>query len=154
MTIGKVQYTWNQFDKDTARLALKILRSGWQPDYIIGLVRGGAVVGVALSHLMDCLMYSGDVRLRDKYKLYAGPEHNAWVNEDACAGKKILIVDDINDSGATFEWVKKHWDLEGKETVKYAALFDNEGSSFGKVDYSVNTLYPDTKPWIVFPWEI
>ena len=52
-------------------------------------------------------MHTLDVRLRDADGI--GPESNAWLAEFAGNGKNILIVDDINDTGATFEWIKNDW---------------------------------------------
>jgi hypoxanthine phosphoribosyltransferase len=73
-------------------------------------------------------------------------------------------VDDINDSGATLNWIKKDWrsscgpadpkwDTVWHNTVKFATLIDNLASD-AKVDYSateVNKAEHDV--WMVFPWE-
>lgn len=157
LAMSKLHYLWGMFDADVTKLALQVRNSGWQPDYIVGLVRGGAVVAVALSHRLNCLMYTADVRLRDTYNGYQGPEFAAFVEEDVINGKRVLIVDDINDSGATFQWIESNWCLdgygsEGKDLVRYAALFDHSGSKFA-VDYSIHDLPADSKPWVVFPWE-
>jgi hypoxanthine phosphoribosyltransferase len=153
--VKKLYYTWEQFDKDTSKLAIQILKSGWQPDYIVGIVRGGLVVATTLSHKMDTFMYTLDVRLRDTVPDYAGPTQHLWMQEDAIKGKKILIVDDINDSGATFQWIKDHWDIKTIQNgnVRFATLFDHLGSGFEFVEYTVNELNTEDKPWVVFPWE-
>jgi hypoxanthine phosphoribosyltransferase len=86
--------------------------------------------------------------------------------EDAFNGKKILIVDDINDSGATLSWIKSDWpsgclpdddkwkDIWNK-SVRVAVLYDNEVSeSTLEVDYSAENINKFNDPqWIVFPWE-
>ncbi|MHA1290665.1 MAG: hypothetical protein ACTSPB_25050, partial [Candidatus Thorarchaeota archaeon] len=81
--------------------------------------------------------------------------------------KNILIVEDINDSGATLNWIKEDWeqscfpqerntwDVVWKQNIKFAVLINNEASQFDGVDYqyeSINRLEtPDL--WLDFPWE-
>ena len=81
-------------------------------------------------------------------------------------GKKILIVDDINDSGATLNWIKQDWqsgcfpkDKRWKEiwgnNVRVAVLVDNE-SSASKLNINYNAVdlnKAEEDLWIVFPWE-
>ena len=67
--------------------------------------------------------------------------------QDALDGKKILIVDDINDTGDTLAWLKQDWNNSGKiftdgkseinweANVRFAVLTENEPSKFGDVDY-------------------
>jgi hypoxanthine phosphoribosyltransferase len=86
--------------------------------------------------------------------------------EDAYTGKRILIVDDINDSGATLNWIKQDWSsgcLPGHpdwnnvwgNNVRVAVLVDNESSkSEIPVSYSaVDLNKAEQDSWIVFPWE-
>ena len=88
------------------------------------------------------------------------------MSEDAYNGKKILIFDDINDSGKTLQWIKSDWrastypadpkwqnDMIFGNNVKTACLIENTGSEF-EVDYVgdiVNKI--DDPQWVVFPWE-
>ena len=148
------------------------------PDYIVGVTRGGLIPAVMMSHYTGIKMHTLDVRLRDADH---GPEHNGWMSEDAfgyidkqdrtgdvCSDpskrKKILIVDDIHDTGETFSWIKKDWedsclpddpnwlDIWGN-TVRFATIIDNIPSKF-MVDYSSIEINKDEDPeWIVFPFE-
>jgi hypoxanthine phosphoribosyltransferase len=86
--------------------------------------------------------------------------------EDAYKGKKILIVDDINDSGATLNWIKQDWqsgclpkDKRWKDVwgnnVRVAVLVDNEASA-SKLNINYNAIdlnKAEEDSWIVFPWE-
>jgi hypoxanthine phosphoribosyltransferase len=85
---------------------------------------------------------------------------------DPALRKNILILDDINDTGATLDWIIKDWqginlpndpawtDIWGNN-VRFAVLFDNLSSNFSrKVDYNaveINKAEEDV--WIVYPWE-
>tara|TARA_B100001287_G_scaffold146025_1_gene122946 strand:+ start:11102 stop:11629 length:528 start_codon:yes stop_codon:yes gene_type:complete len=170
--IAREYYTWDDVQKCAHKLALELYRSGFRPDYIVGLNRGGLPLSVILSHLLDCNHYTLDVRLRDSKEQ---PESNLWMAEHALGyhdgkskpkmRKQILVVDDINDTGATFQWIKKDWQSgclpnnEGwedvwNENVRFAVMCEKTHTQFGDIDYvykEIDTSEKDT--WIVFPWE-
>jgi len=98
-------------------------------------------------------MHTLDVRLRD------GDEHesNTWMQDDAQCGTNILVLDDINDTGETFLWIKEDWKLENIKddfvNVRFASLIDNVPSKFD-VDYtSIEINKAEDPAWIVFPFE-
>ena len=163
------------------RIAFNMYKQSWRPDYIVGITRGGLVPAVMLSHSLGIPMHTLDVRLRDSGGT-SGPESNLWMAEDAfgyvpkeeqgtyksrwdvARRKKILIIDDINDTGATFKWIKEDWQsgcLPSEQTwetvwhnnVRFASLVDNQASEFD-VDYSWKEINKAEKDvWVVFPWE-
>lgn len=135
----------------------------WRPDYVVGLTRGGLLPAVMISHWLDVPMYSLNVSLRDNISL---SESNLWMAEDAFAGKNILIVDDINDSGATLNWIMDDWrsgcfptdpkwDNVWNNNVRFAVVVDNLASECAvAMDYAgleVNKAEKDV--WIDFPYE-
>ena len=164
------------------KISYQMYKDAWRPDYIVGLTRGGLVPAVYMSHMLDIPMETLKVALRDG----EGGESNCWMAEDAFGyisaskiprpkdgptsnpelRKKILILDDINDTGATLDWIIEDWqgvnlpndttwdDVWGNN-VRFAVLFDNLSSEFSrKVNYSaveINKAEEDV--WIVYPWE-
>jgi hypoxanthine phosphoribosyltransferase len=170
----KIYHTWSDVEGQTQELLRQITLSEWRPDYVVGLTRGGLVPANLISQYLGCRMETLKVSLRDGSQ----QESNLWMAEDAfgheiydpiCSGdgrKNILIVDDINDSGATLNWIREDWmsscfpkDKRWKEiwgnNVRVACLYDNE-SSRSKLDvaYSAVTINKaDKDVWIVFPWE-
>ena len=167
----KTYYSWQDVNTAATNIALKMYKDGWKPDYIVGLNRGGLPISVMLSHLLNCNHYALDVRLRDN----ATQESNCWMAEDAFGyhdgqckpkmRKQILIVDDINDTGATFKWIREDWqsgclpNSEGwndvwNDNVRFATMCEKTHTKFDSVDYywkEIDTSEEDT--WIVFPWE-
>ena len=82
-------------------------------------------------------------------------ESNKWMALDAHKGKNILIVDDINDTGATFNWIMQDWNLDlEKHSVKFATLTENLSSEFEHVEYHVHEVNKaEEDVWLVYPWE-
>ena len=150
-----------------------MMQSKWVPDYIVGITRGGLVPANMISQYLDVPLQTLNVSLRDSE---LGPESNLWMAEDAYGYnaesvgdpvcKNILIVDDINDTGATLNWIMEDWrsgclpnDVRWEQVwnynVRFAVIVDNLSSKCNvKMDYvgmEVNKAEKDV--WIEFPYE-
>ncbi len=170
----KIYHTWQDVESQTQEILRQIHLDAWRPDYVVGLTRGGLVPANLISQYLGCRMETLKVSLRDGTEC----ESNLWMAEDAFGyggddgypadslKKNILIVDDINDSGATLNWIRNDWmgscfstspvwDHIWGHNVRVAVLVDNESSkSEIPVSYSAIDLNKAEEDcWIVFPWE-
>lgn len=171
----KIYYSWRDVEGAVLELAKQIQHSNWRPDYLVGITRGGAVPAVLLSQYTDTPMYPLHVSLRNGEDAVSdlGMAEDAfgYHRTDDLPGssnphlrKNILIVDDINDSGATIKWIMKDW-MSGclphdpawneiwHQNVRFATLTNNLASE-AEVDYycwEVNKTEDDC--WLVYPWE-
>jgi uncharacterized protein len=159
--------TWQNVENSVQEILRQMQQDRWIPDYVVGLTRGGLVPANLISQYLGCRMETLKVSLRDGTEC----ESNLWMAEDAFGyeteqPKNILIVDDINDSGATLNWIKQDWQSgclpqDPKwskvwgDNVRVAVLYDNEASkSELNINYSAITINKAEEDcWIVFPWE-
>jgi hypoxanthine phosphoribosyltransferase len=104
--------------------------------------------------------------IEDENDVVAILEAASSLLEEGSTYKNILIVDDINDTGATFNWIMKDWpsgcfpedpswDEVWNNNVKFAVVVDNLSSNCKtKMDFvgmEINKAENDV--WIDFPWE-
>jgi xanthine phosphoribosyltransferase len=160
----KIYYSWSDVERQTQEILRQLHTGAWHPDYVVGLTRGGLVPANLISQYLECSMECLKVSLRDDA---SQPESNLWMAEDAYEGKHILIVDDINDSGTTLNWIRQdwmsscftnnqeRWTQVWGNNVRVAVLVDNEASASKlNVSYSaVDLNKAEEDCWIVFPWE-
>lgn len=164
-----------QFKNLVSKICRDITVDNWKPDYIVGITRGGLIPAVMISHYFNIPCHTLNVSLRDNIDFC---ESNCWMSEHALGynsetgspddslKKKILIVDDINDTGNTINWIKndwrstcltynKEWDTIWGDSVRYAVIVDNLSSeSTVPVSYhgmEINKSEEDI--WINFPYE-
>lgn len=134
-------------------LSEQIANDGNSPDIIIGLMRGGIIPARLFSDHFGVLMdfYAIDVKYYDGIGQTKEAPIVDLFNMDINSfnGKKILIVDDIWDSGVTMKCVQSHFQ-NVDAVVSSATMHAREGSD--GPDY-----YGEIVPhgiWIVYPWEI
>ena len=176
----KIFVTWHDVQRQTQEILRQMQKESWKPDYIVGITRGGLTLSNLLSQYLDVTMYTLDVRLRDGKHVPCESNHKLaelafGINNDMSNGarwdtgrrKKILIVDDINDSGASINWIKQDWmnacmpnetdawNSVWSGNVRFATLTDNLASNFDQcVNYCCDTINKDKDDvWLVYPWE-
>ena len=144
---NKIWYKWKEMRRDVNSLCREILLDKFDPDVIVGLSRGGLTPGVMMSHWMEKPFKSIKASLRDF------PEWEDYLPRKT--DERVLIVDDICDSGETFHKIREHIN-ERKENgvdVRFATLWWNNECNF-EPHYYVNEIAKDsTKTWINFCWE-
>ena len=137
----KAYYTWEQVEGMTQDILQQIRDEKF--DAVVGLTRGGLTPAVLVSQYLDIPMHTLKVSLRDHQ------EKESLKVLDKLSGQKVLVIDDINDTGATINYIKEHW----IGNLTYAVLINNEASD-ADVDYSsININKMEDDVWIVFPWE-
>jgi len=141
--------SWEQTYKLSQVLAKKILDSGYKPDLIVGLARGG---WVPARNLCDFMGIKDLASLKtEHWGITANPDGGAVLkfplNMDI-TDKKILIVDDITDTGESMKLSMEHIKSLNPAEIKTATLHHIDKSDFVP-DYIAHEI---TWRWILYPW--
>ena len=142
----KKYITWKKIETQTKSLITQMDKDKWKPEAVWGLVRGGCIPAILISQHYNIPMYTWHISLRDhEHYDYSPHWENHWSKQ------RCLIVDDINDSGATIEECKEH--TKNYSEVRYAVL-QHKQTSTQEIDYCVENIDKSKcNEWIVYPWE-
>ena len=155
----KVYLDAQTYLRDGWRLARQILDSGWRPDALLALWRGGAAVGAAvheflkvkglsLRHMpVKCASYTGIGQSQTEVVFSHAEDVFASLEE----GAKVLVVDDVFDTGRTAAAVRRKLAAR-KCDAKIACVYWKPAKNVTgeEPDFHVRKL----DDWIVFPHEI
>lgn len=141
--------TWASFGDASQELARVIADDGFRPDIILAIARGGMFVagalGYALSvknlHLMNVEFYNGVGSTLDMPVMLPPVPSAVDFSE-----KRVLIADDVADTGKTLELVRG-FVADHVAEVRSAVVYEKPGSLV-KCDY----VWKRTTAWINFPW--
>ncbi len=141
--------TWEGFGAATRELAQTIADSGFEPEVLIAVARGGMVPGGALTYALG-------VKLTDaiNVEFYTGVAQTLpapillapLLDTESIKGKRLLVVDDVVDSGRTMKLVIDLLNGYGAD-VRSAVLY-TKPTTVIRPDFS----WKDTSRWITFPW--
>ncbi len=158
----------NDLLRDSFQLAANIFEDGFEPDFLVGLWRGGSAVGIAVQEGLDYFGVPTDhIALRTSY---SGAPHYAkmirkadsirvhgmkYLHEKVCAHHSLLIVDDVYSTGSS---VKAVLDQLAKKTrrnmphdIRIATVwYRPTEKTLQTPDYYVH----QTNDWLVLPYEL
>lgn len=144
---------WSRFGDAARELAQQVVDSGWFPDVVVAVARGGLLPAGAVSYAlgvkamgtMNVEFYTGIAQTLTR-PVFLPP----LMDTATLIGKKVLVVDDVADSGRTLSLVMETLrELPGgaPSEVRAAVLFVKP-SSVEDPDY----IWKRTNKWITFPW--
>ncbi len=149
--------------KDSFQLAWSVYESGFEPNYIVGVWRGGAPIGIAVQEFLSVLGIKSDhVAIRTSY--YSGiGEHKENVNVYGLnyvirkleSNDRLLIVDDVHDTGNSIAQIMSDIKAACKKNtpeMRVATPYfkPNKSQTGNKPDYFLH----ETDQWLVFPHEL
>jgi hypoxanthine phosphoribosyltransferase len=149
---------------DSFRLGLKVLDSGFKPDFIVGIWRGGAPVGIAVQELFEHYGIASD-HISIRTSSYEGIEQRGrsirihglnYIVQNADATHGLLIVDDVYDTGLSIQAVLNSLNRLSRRNIPHdirvATVIFKPGNNRTerRPDYFIHA----TDRWLVFPHEL
>lgn len=141
--------TWESTYNMLLTQAEKIRRSGFKPDVIVGVAKGGCIPARVLSDLLEVSALA--MVQVEFYVDIAKPGAKPILKQEIAVtvnSKKVLLVDDIADTGRSLQLAQAHVLQRGASEVKTATLYKKPGSTITPDYYE-----EETRLWLVFPWE-
>ena len=152
-----------QLLEDSYRLAWQVYESGYRPNYIVGVWRGGAPVGIAVQELLDVLGVKSD-HIAIRTSSYTGIGERSrhvqvhglnYVIRRMESEDSLLIVDDVHDTGLSIAQAIADLKRACKKNtphIRIATPYYKPGNNKtdGVPDYYVH----ETDEWLVFPHEL
>lgn len=159
----KVYISAQELLEDSFKLALQIHESGFKPDYIVGVWRGGAPVGIAVQELLHVLGVESD-HIAIRTSSYTGIGERAkkvkvhgltYLIKRLESEHNLLIVDDVHDSGLSIDQTIidiKRACKKNTPTIKVATPYYKPANN--KTDRVPDFFIHESSEWLVFPHEI
>ena len=149
--------------RDSFKLAWQVYESGYRPNYIIGVWRGGAPIGIAVQEFLDVLGVPSDhiairtshykgIDLRDSQVQVYGLN---YIIKQVESEDSLLIVDDVHDTGISIQKIILDLQTACKKNtpeIKVATPYFKPMKN--KTDRKPDFYLHETKKWLVFPHEL
>ncbi len=141
--------SWNQIYRLLLKLAEAVRKSGFEPDVIVGVSRGGWIPARIMSDLLETPKLANVTA--EFYVGVAETKREPTITQPVSLpvkGAKVLVVDDVADTGESLKVVNSHLKNQGASEIKIATIYYKPWSVIVPHCYE-----KETRCWIVFPWE-
>ena len=149
--------------RDSFQLAWQVYESGYRPNYIIGVWRGGAPIGIAVQEFLDVLGVASDhIAIRTSHYKGMGERDNKvqvyglnYIIKQVESEDSLLIVDDVHDTGISIQKIILDLQTACKKNtpeIKVATPYFKPIKN--KTDRKPDFYLHETEKWLVFPHEL
>jgi hypoxanthine phosphoribosyltransferase len=141
--------TWERFGSATRELAGEIADDGFRPDVVLAIARGGLTVAGALAYALavkNCFAMNVEFYTSVEERLTVPVVLPPTLDKVDIRGMRVLIADDVADTGKTLELVRKEI-AEHVAEARTAVLYHKPWSIIVP-EY----VWAHTDRWINFPW--
>lgn len=153
---------------DSFQLAVNVIESGFKPDFLVGLWRGGSAVGIAVQEGLDFLGCKTDhIAIRTSYRgqrEYTEMVDQAdsirahglrYLHERVCAEHSMLIVDDVYSTGSSVNAVIEQLSRKSRRNLPHdiriaTVWYRPTGKTIRAPEFYVH----ETADWLILPYEL
>ncbi|MFV8781070.1 phosphoribosyltransferase [Microbulbifer sp. SA54] len=149
--------------EDSYTLALKVVESGFRPDYIVGVWRGGAPIGIAVQEMFDFLGFHAD-HIAIRTSSYSGLDQRekevkvhglTYLIKQVESHQKMLMVDDVYDTGLSVQQaISDMRKACKKNTPEIRIACPYFKPSRNRTNQTPDYYLHETDAWLVFPHEL
>jgi len=159
---NKKFYTYNRVHQLLENVAVKIMKSDFRPDYIISIASGGNIPSRIMRTYLKVPVLTVGLTLYDENGNHSEkPKITQWldeVNSQNIKNKKVLIVDEIDDTRKTLSaCINELWKC-GVADVAVVVINNKIKPKLAKLQISESNYFSaeevDGSLWVCFPWEI
>ena len=144
--------SWPEVQRLCHRLAIMIRSSGYVPDVVVAISRGGYVPARLICDYLDIMALTS---IRTEHYLSGSVKQaQVIIRDPLCADIKdlrVLLVDDVNDSGDTLELVIKHLQTFHPREIRTAVMHRKTTTCFFE-DYYARQIVKWR--WLIYPWAV
>ena len=158
-TVTKLYYTYQDIHRSVAGLARRIGESGYDPDLIVAIGTGGFIPARILKTYLNLPILTVVLRLYGPdNKPAETPRKIQWIDEveKKLTGKKILLVDEIDDSRVTLEYCLRELLSHDPTEIAVAVIHNKLKEKRGEYPAEVTRVFFGEEIedlWVVYPWD-
>ncbi len=146
--------SWRDIENWSKDVVRRMASSGYQPEIVVGLARGGLVPARLISDYLNIKdLYAVKT---EHWGVTATPDGQAKLAQGlqvSIEGKKVLVVDDITDTGQSLRLAVEHIKAHKPAEVRSATLLHITHSKYVP-DYYSQEVPEDRWTWFIFPWNV
>ncbi len=152
-------FTYDDIHRTVRELASRIEASGFKPDAIVAIGSGGFIPARILRTFIDRPIWAVGVSYYDEHdKPTDNPRKVQWIDEveRKLAGKRILLVDEVDDSRSTLEYCIRELLAHGPAEIAVAVLHDKRKPKKGVIPPEVTKYFAGLHiedKWVKYPWD-
>lgn len=152
--MDKIYYSYNDIHDLCIKLGNKIINE-FEPDYILAISGGGLIPSRIIRKVLKKPVISVTISYYDSDdQLQSEPKIIQWIDRDIIQNKKILIIDEIDDTGRTLTYLINKLRESNVSELAIGVLHNKikpKEYNLNNIKYFYGSEIPDK--WVVYPWE-
>ncbi|MFO7729599.1 MAG: phosphoribosyltransferase [Spirochaetia bacterium] len=156
---AKLYFTYNDIHKTVKSLAQQIKSSGYDPQLMVAIGTGGFIPARILKTFIEKPVYTVGISYYDRENNPKdAPQKIQWIDEveQKLEGKKILLVDEVDDSRATLEYCLRELLKHKPREIAVAVLHNKRKNKRGIIPAEIDYYFAGKELddlWICYPWD-
>ncbi len=154
----KLYLSYRQIHRTVRSLAARIKADGFEPDVIVAIGTGGFIPARMIKTYIDLPILTVGIRAYDSNNQLERPRKIQWIDEveKKLTGKKILLVDEVDDTRTTLEYCLTELNSHSPAETAVAVLHHKQKPKLGVIPNFVERYYAGVDiedVWIAYPWD-